>query len=159
MCTRSDKLYCALALAQGYDSIQIAQSHTSRTPELVLCTGGCATAPVAGSCPPAQLRRAEPVDGNVSISGEYVPKGFPDRMCECNETLPGLNCGHVEGGVLLTQPQPDACPRPAPELERLLSPSTCASGPAREVLLLMWHVGCESGYYRSCTRCDTLGVI
>ena len=47
-CTRppGDKLYCHLARERGFDSIQIAQAHFNYRPEMIVCSGKCATAAV-----------------------------------------------------------------------------------------------------------------
>ena len=65
-----DKLYCTLALARGYDSIQIARAHSSMTPELVICNGGCKTVPVTGTTALDELWRAKAI--KVSITDEQV---------------------------------------------------------------------------------------
>ena len=50
-----DFVWCALARMRGYDSLQVAWSHQEGAPELVLCTGRCASAPLNGSCPPRDV--------------------------------------------------------------------------------------------------------
>ena len=64
---------CTVALARGYDSIQIKDNA-----EVVVCRGGgCATTTYNGTCPPLELRTGY----NAS------------RVCNCIEDMRLLNCG------------------------------------------------------------------
>ena len=64
---------CTVALARGYDSIQIKDNA-----EVVVCRGGgCATTTYNGTCPPLELRTGY----NAS------------RVCNCSEDMSLLNCG------------------------------------------------------------------
>ena len=64
---------CTVALARGYDSIQIKDNA-----EVVVCrAGGCATTTYNGTCPPLELRTGY----NAS------------RVCNCSEDMRLLNCG------------------------------------------------------------------
>lgn len=75
-----DRVWCLRALELGYDSFQIAAGGLWMLPELVVCSGGCASTPVAGPCPPLPLRQSA-ADGAV---------------CECADGLGvELNCGAV----------------------------------------------------------------
>ena len=87
-----DKLYCHRAAAEGYDSVQIAQAHASHRPELIMCSGKCATANrLVGACPPVTLRRA---DGAKS--------------CRCSDRSAVLNCGKAQPLNCTSAIPPDA---------------------------------------------------
>ena len=73
-----DKLYCHRALKQGYDSIQIVNAFydtNPNQPNLVICSGGCATQEVRGACPPVPMQ-----DG----AGKH---------CDCDNSRVEINCG------------------------------------------------------------------
>ena len=71
---------CTVALARGYDSIQIEDNA-----EIIICRGGCATTTYNGTCPPLELRTGY----NAS------------RVCNCSEDMTVLNCGvNIHTGML-----------------------------------------------------------
>lgn len=71
-----DILWCALALWQGYDSIQIWDSHSSHLKELVHCRGSCAT----------QLNFVDTCPTGVNLTDV---DGMP---CNCSDSSGRLNC-------------------------------------------------------------------
>ena len=70
-----DKLWCTLALQQGYDTIQVAQSHRRGSYEIVACRG-CEHDRNTGVCPPSSL----PL---IAAGG---------RECACDDASSILNC-------------------------------------------------------------------
>ena len=70
---------CSKVIEKGYDSIQMYNNLPPRDlPELVYCTGRCATDEVRSACPPVELR-----------TGWNATK-----RCDCNDTYPIMNCNN-----------------------------------------------------------------
>eukprot|EP01041_Mallomonas_annulata_P011447 gene11447-23940_t len=80
---RNDEGFCGAALKLGYDSIQVNHygSFAQYTlPELIICTGKCATVSYNTTCPPGvELRR-----------GLHASK-----PCTCDDNFKMLNCGNL----------------------------------------------------------------
>ncbi len=69
--------FCPKVLKMGFDSIQILHSWDNDAPEVVFCSGRCATQLLTAACPPLKLR----TDLNHNLP------------CKCDNRMAGLNCG------------------------------------------------------------------
>jgi hypothetical protein len=77
-----ERLYCERARDLGYDSIQIAQTHQSSVPTLVICSGKCMTEPVKRACPPLDLQDKE------------------NKTCACEDRAGVMTCGNMSTSPL-----------------------------------------------------------
>eukprot|EP01041_Mallomonas_annulata_P005262 gene5262-10530_t len=73
----NDNMYCTFALKLGYDSIQVDSfeefgAYNKRRPELVICSGKCATVPFNTSCPPGVELRTGLDGSRPSLMKSYV---------------------------------------------------------------------------------------
>eukprot|EP01041_Mallomonas_annulata_P003199 gene3199-6314_t len=98
----NDNVYCAFALKLGYDSIQVDSFEEfgtyRRRPELVICSGKCATVSFTTSCPPGvELRTGldatKPYDNRHNMTYKGV-NDYSNSIVDNKLGTPLISFGH-----------------------------------------------------------------